>query len=95
VGKKIHEAVDEWRAMLTVSSGFFLGRTKTQHSQQPMTEKLNQHELVAVLCHLGATLTSPFVDIPEQKNKNDNENHFQGRNIFATVIHWILQTFLC
>ena len=22
-GKKVHEAVDEWRTMLTVSSGFF------------------------------------------------------------------------
>jgi hypothetical protein len=33
VGKKVHEAVDEWRTMLTVTSGFFLARNKTQHSQ--------------------------------------------------------------
>ena len=33
VGKKVHEAIDEWRTILTVSSGFFLVRNKNQHSQ--------------------------------------------------------------
>jgi hypothetical protein len=60
-----------------------------------MTEKLNQHELIAALCHLGATLTSPFLYIDEEKNKNENENHFQGRKIFTTYTHRILKTFQC
>ena len=41
--EKIHEAIDEWRIMLTVSSGFFLVRKKNQQSQQSMKGKLNQH----------------------------------------------------
>ena len=32
-GKKVHEAVDKQRTMLNVTSGFFLVRNKTQHSQ--------------------------------------------------------------
>ena len=44
VGEKIHEAVDEWRSMLTISSGFFfLVRHKNQHSQLSVKAKLNQH----------------------------------------------------
>ena len=32
-GEKVHEAVDEWHTMLTVSSGFFLIRNKNQQCQ--------------------------------------------------------------
>ena len=32
-GEKVHETVDEWRTMLTVTSEIFLVRNKNQQSQ--------------------------------------------------------------